>query len=212
MDDLSSEVVMADDTIAVTRFLQRWQDGDREALEAITPLVYRELRRIAASHLRRERSGHTLHPTELLHEAFLHLIQQQEQPWKNRAHFFGVAANLMRHILVDYARAKSSGKRGGGMQKVALDEAVSEAAPRPAQLIALDDALQELEKLDPRKGQIIELRFFGGMSIEETAEAAGISTSTVSREQRMAEAWLQRQMLVRAEPPREKPSDSGGAG
>jgi RNA polymerase sigma factor (TIGR02999 family) len=203
---------MADDTTAVTRLLQRWQDGDRDALEAITPLVYRELRRIAASHLRRERSGHTLRPTELLHEAFLHLIQQQDQTWKNRAHFFGMAANLMRHILVDYARAKSSGKRGGGMQQVTLDEAVSEAASRPSQLIALDDALRELEKLDPRKGQIIELRFFGGLSIEETAVAAGISTATVSREQRMAEAWLQRQMLVQADLPRNKPSDTGGGG
>lgn len=202
---------MGDDTTAVTRLLQRWQDGDRDALEAITPLVYRELRRIAASHLRRERSGHTLRPTELLHEAFLHLIQQQDQTWKNRAHFFGVAANLMRHILVDYARAKSSGKRGGGMQQVTLDVAVSEAASRPAQLIALDDALRELERLDPRKGQIIELRFFGGMSIEETAVAAGISTSTVSREQRMAEAWLQRQMLVQADLPRKKQSDTGSA-
>jgi RNA polymerase sigma factor (TIGR02999 family) len=197
---------MADDTTAVTRLLQRWQDGDREALETITPVVYRELRRIAASYLRRERSGHTLRPTELLHEAFLHLIQQQDQTWKNRAHFFGVAASMMRHILVDYARAKGSGKRGGGMQKVTFDQAVSEAASRPAQLIALDDALRELEKLDPRKGQIIELRFFGGMSIEETAVAAGISTSTVSREQRMAEAWLQRQMLTQADRPRKTPS------
>jgi RNA polymerase sigma factor (TIGR02999 family) len=202
---------MADDTMPVTRLLQRWQDGDRDALEAITPLVYRELHRIAANYLRRERSSHTLRPTELLHEAFLHLIQQQDQTWKNRAHFFGVAANLMRHILVDYARAKGSGKRGGGMQKVTLDRAVSEAASRPSQLIALDDALRELEKLDPRKGQIIELRFFGGMSIEETAVAAGISTSTVSREQRMAEAWLQRQMLVRADPPRKKQSDTDPA-
>ena len=187
----------------VTGLLQRWQDGERGALEEIAPLIYPELRRIAASHLRRERSGHTLRPTELLHETFLQLIKQEDQTWKNRAHFFGVAAHLMRHILVDHARAKGSGKRGGGMQKVALDEAVSESAARPAQLIALDDALRELEKLDPRKGQIIELRFFGGMSIEETAAAAGISTATVSREQRMAEAWLQRQMSVQADlPPR----------
>ena len=187
---------MGDDATPVTQLLQRWQEGEREALEQITPLIYRELRRIAASHLRRERSGHTLRPTDLLHEAFLHLIQQQDQTWKNRAHFFGVAAHLMRHILVDYARARGSEKRGGGLRKVALDEAVSEAASRPARLIALDDSLRELEKLDPRKGQIIELRFFGGMSIEETALATGISTATVSREQRMAEARLQRQMLL----------------
>ena len=157
--------------------------------------------------MRREKSGHTLQPTELLHEAFLQLIRQQDQSWQNRAHFYGVAAHLMRHILVDHARAKGSGKRGGGVQKVALDEAVSEAASRPAQLIALDDALRELEKLDPRKGQIIELRFFGGMSIEETALAAGISSATVSREQRMAEAWLQRQMMVPG--PRKKAADEG---
>jgi RNA polymerase sigma factor (TIGR02999 family) len=199
---------MADDTSAVTHLLQRWQDGDRDALEAITPLLYRELHRIAASYLRRERSGHTLRPTELLHEAFLHLIERHDQTWKNRAHFFGVAASLMRHILVDYARAKGSGKRGGGMLKVTLDVAVSEAASRPAPLIALDDALRELEKLDPRKCQIIELRFFGGLSIEETAEAAGISTSTVSREQRMAEAWLQRQMIVQADLPRRRHRDT----
>ena len=199
---------MAGDTTSVTRLLQRWQAGDRDALEAITPLVYRELRRIAAGYLRRERSGHTLRPTELLHEAFLQLIERQDQTWKNRAHFFGVAANLMRHILVDYARAKSSGKRGGGMQKVTFDRAVAEAASRPSQLIALDDALRELEKVDPRKSQIIELRFFGGMSIEETAVAAGSSTATVSREQRMAEAWLQRQMIVQADLPRKKQSNT----
>ena len=186
---------MPDESTPVTRLLQRWQDGEPEALEEITPLVYHELRRIAASHLRRERSGHTLRPTELLHEAFLHLIRQQDQSWQNRAHFYGVAAHLMRHILVDHARARNSGKRGGGVQKVSLDEALSQGASRPAQLIALDDALRELEKLDPRKGKIIELRFFGGMSIEEAALATGISTATVSREQRMAEAWLQRQML-----------------
>ena len=186
---------MPDEITPVTRLLQRWQEGEKEVLEEITPLVYHELRRIAASHLRRERSGHTLRPTELLHEAFLHLIRQQDQSWQNRAHFYGVAAHLMRNILVDHARARNSGKRGGGVQKVSLDEALSQGASRPAQLIALDDALRELEKLDPRKGKIIELRFFGGMNIEETALATGISTATVSREQRMAEAWLQRQML-----------------
>jgi RNA polymerase sigma factor (TIGR02999 family) len=180
----------------VTRLLQRWQGGDRDALDAITPLVYQELRRIASSYIRRERSGHTLQPTELLHEAFLRLINQQDQTWKNRAHFYGVAAHLMRNILVDHARSKASGKRGGGVEKVALNEAVAAAASRPTLLLALDDALSELEKLDPRKCRIIELRFFGGMSTEETAEATGISVATVGREQRMAEAWLQRQMLM----------------
>lgn len=191
---------MGGESSDVTHLLQRWQDGDRKALETITPVVYRELRRIAASHLRRERSGHTLQPTDLLHEAFLRLIGQHDQTWKNRAHFFGVAAHLMRNILVDHARMKASGKRGGGVEKVSLDEAVQAGVSRPAQLIALDDALSDLEKIDPRKCQIVELRFFGGMSLEEAAEATGISTSTVVREQRMAEAWLQRQMLVRAGP------------
>src|SRR3954447_15183226 len=132
---------MPDEMTPVTRLLQRWEEGEKGALEEITPLVYQELRRIAASHLRRERSGHTLRPTELLHEAFLHLIRQQDQTWKNRAHFYGVAAHLMRNILVDHARAKNSGKRGGGVQKVTLDEALSQGTSRPAQLIALDDAL-----------------------------------------------------------------------
>ncbi|SPF50297.1 RNA polymerase, sigma-24 subunit, ECF subfamily [Candidatus Sulfopaludibacter sp. SbA4] len=189
---------MGDDTTAVTRLLQRWQAGDPGALEAMTPLIYQELRRIAASHLRREKSGHTLQPTDLLHEAFVRLIKQHDQNWKNRAHFFGAAANLMRQILVDHARAKACLKRGGGVERVGLDEAVSAAASRPAQLIALDDAMKELEKFDARKCRVIELRFFGGMSVEETAEVTGVSASKVSREQRMAEAWLQRQMLMQA--------------
>ena len=189
---------MGGDTTAVTRLLQRWQGGDQSALEAITPMIYRELRRIAASHLRRERSGHTLQPTDLLHEAFLRLIKQHDQSWKNRAHFFGVAANLMRQILVDHARAKACQKRGGGMEKVGLDEAVSAAASRPDYLVALDDAMKELEKLDAVKCRVIELRFFGGMSVEETAEVTGVSASKINRDQRMAEAWLQRQMLMQA--------------
>ena len=187
---------MAADTPDVTRLLQRWQEGDRNALDAIAPLIYHELRRIARNHLRRERSGHTLQPTDLLHEAFVRLIRQREQTWRNRAHFFGAAANLMRQILVDHARARATNKRGGGAERVGLDEAISAASERPAQLIALDDAMTELQKLDPSKCRIIELRFFGGMSLEETAEVVGVSPSTISREQRMAEAWLQRQMVL----------------
>jgi len=192
----------------VTEILARVERGDGAAAAQLLPLVYDELHRLAGAYFSRERSDHLLQPTALVHEAYLRLVAQALPDWQSRSHFFGVAANLMRHILVDYARAKGSGKRGGGMQKVTFDQAVSEAASRPAQLIALDDALRELEKLDPRKGQIIELRFFGGMSIEETAVAAGISTATVSREQRMAEAWLQRQMLVQADLPRQKHSNT----
>lgn len=189
-------MTMTNESMPVTQLLHRWQGGERNALDEMTPLVYQELRRIAARHLRRERNCFTMHPTELLNEAFLQLIRQRDQTWQNRAHFFGAAANLMRHILVDHARAKSSEKRGGGVQKVSFNEAVTEAASRSAQLLALDEALKELERLDRRKGQIIEMRFFGGMSLEETAVALGISTATVSREQRMAEAWLQSRMLL----------------
>ncbi|MBN9660538.1 MAG: sigma-70 family RNA polymerase sigma factor [Acidobacteria bacterium] len=191
---------MTPDSTAVTRLLRQWQSGEGNALEELTPLVYHELRRIASGFLRREREGHTLQPTALLHEAYLRLVDQRDQDWKSRAHFYGVAAHLMRLILVDYARSKARLKRGGEAQRVDWSEAVSSSAARPALLSELDDALTELEKLDPRKGRVVELRFFGGLSVEETAEVLGISTSTVGREQRMAEAWLQRQMT--STPPR----------
>ncbi|MGJ5820290.1 sigma-70 family RNA polymerase sigma factor [Paludibaculum fermentans] len=185
---------MTPDTAAVTRLLRQWQSGEANALEELTPLVYHELRRIASGFLRREREGHTLQPTALLHEAYLRLVDQRDKDWKSRAHFYGVAAHLMRLILVDYARSKARLKRGGEAQRVEWNEAVSASAARPASLTALDDALSELEKLDPRKGRVVELRYFGGLSVEETAEVLGVSTATIGREQRMAEAWLQRQM------------------
>ncbi|QOY90609.1 sigma-70 family RNA polymerase sigma factor [Paludibaculum fermentans] len=188
------------DSEAVTRLLRQWQSGEANALEELTPLVYHELRRIASGFLRREREGHTLQPTALLHEAYLRLVDQREKDWKSRAHFYGVAAHLMRLILVDYARSKARLKRGGEVQRVEWNEAISSSAERPALLATLDDALSELEKLDPRKGRVVELRYFGGLSVEETAEVLGISTATVGREQRMAEAWLQRQMT--SGPPR----------
>src|SRR5258706_560524 len=166
-----------------------------DAREELTPLVYQELRRIAGSFLRRERSDHTLQATALLHEAYLRLAGQNATSWKDRTHFFGVAAHLMRMILVDHARSKSAEKRGGGLKPITLEEALSASSERPADLVALDDALMELEKFDPRKSKVIELRYFGGLTIEEAAEVLGLSTSTLVRDQRLAEAWIQRFML-----------------
>jgi len=186
---------MSDDNAGVTLLLRRWQDGEKQALEELTPLVYQELRRIAGSFLRRERSDHTLQPTALLNEAYMRLAGQNATSWKDRAHFFGVAAHLMRMILVDHARSKSAEKRGGGVKPVSLDEALSATRERPADLVALDDALMELEEFDPRKSKVIELRYFGGLTVDEAAEVLGISTSTLVRDQRLAEAWIQRQML-----------------
>ena len=185
---------MGDDNTAVTILLRRWQGGEQQALDELTPLVYQELRRIAGSFLRRERASHTMQPTVLLHEAYMRLAGQNATSWKDRAHFFGVAAHLMRMILVDHARAKSAEKRGGGLKPVTLEEALSASTERPADLVALDDALMELEKFDPRKSKVIELRYFGGLTIEEASEVLGISTSTLVRDQRLAEAWIQRQM------------------
>ena len=186
---------MGDENSAVTILLRRWQGGEERALNELTPLVYKELRRIAGGFLRRERSDHTLQPTALLNEAYLRLAGQNATSWKDRAHFFGVAAHLMRMILVDHARSKAAGKRGGGLKAVTLKETLSASTERPADLVALDDALQELEKFDPRKSKVIELRYFGGLTIEEAAEVLGISTSTLVRDQRLAEAWIQRQMM-----------------
>lgn len=178
----------------VTILLQRWREGDTSALEVLTPIVYDELRRLAASYLRRERDGHTLQPTALLHEAYVKLANQPNQDWKNRAHFFGVAAHLMRQILVDHARGRNRVKRGGGAINVQLNEALDASNQRPEILVELDEALNELARFDERKAKVIEMRFFAGMSVEETAEALSISISTVGREQRMAEAWLGRYM------------------
>lgn len=178
----------------VTMLLQQWRDGDQAALDALTPIVYDELRRLAASYLRRERDGHTLQPTALLHEAYVKLANQQDKDWKSRAHFFGVAAHLMRQILVDHARGRNREKRGAGMAKVQLNEALDASQERPEILVQLDDALNELAKFDERKSKVVEMRFFAGMSVEETAEALSISVATVGREQRMAEAWLGRFM------------------
>ncbi len=178
----------------VTRLLIEWKNGNQAAMDLLVPLVYDEMRRLAESYLRDERSAATLQPTALVHEAYLRLVGQNLPDWQSRSHFFGVAAHLMRQILVDHARRNKSAKRGGGLPNATLNEALNFAPERSADIIALDDALQSLGAVDPRKCQIIELRFFGGFSVEETAQALGISVATIGREQRLAEAWLHREL------------------
>lgn len=174
----------------VTQLLLKWTQGDEAALEQLIPLVYEELRRMARQYLRRERAGHTIQTTTLVHEAYLRLIDAGRVHWQDRAHFFAIAARLMRRVLVDDARRRSFQKRGPELTRVSLDEAMVLAPHRDADLIALDEALQRLTRFAPRKGQVVELRFFGGLSIEETAAALEISTDTVKREWRTAKLWL----------------------
>ncbi len=174
----------------VTELLQEWQQGDREALDRLTPLVYDELRRIAHAYVQRERSGHTLETTALVNEAYLRLAGGQNVNWQNRAHFFAVAAQVMRRILIDHARKRHYMKRGGEAQQVSLDEASVMTEVRATELVALDDALEELAQLDPRKSRVVELRYFGGLSLEETADVLEISMMTVRRDWRAAKAWL----------------------
>lgn len=174
----------------ITKLLQRWSLGDREAADEILPLVYGELRRIAESHFRKERPGHTLQATALVHEAWLRLSKEPGVHWKSRVQFFGLVAHLIRRILVDHARKHNRQKRGGGIRSVGLEEAAEVAAGRPPELIALDDALERLAAVDPRKAKVVELRFFAGLSVEETAEVLGVSVETVGREWRRARAWL----------------------
>jgi RNA polymerase sigma factor (TIGR02999 family) len=180
----------------VTELLRAWASGDQQALDQLTPLVYGELRQLAASHLRREREGHTLQPTALVHEAYLRLVDQRNSSWQDRSHFYGVAGRLMRQILVSYARRRLAGKRAH--REVSLDETVSFVRERGANLIVLDDALNALEKLDTRKCRAVELRYFAGLSMEETARALNVSAVTVRRDLRMAEAWLYHE--IRKEP------------
>ena len=178
----------------VTQLLLDWGKGDRAALEQLLPVIYQELHKIARGYLRGERPGHTLQPTALIHEAYLRLLGQDLPEWKNRHHFFGVAALLMRQILVEHARGRHAAKRGGGAQQVSLEDATIFSEGRTADLVALDDALTALAALDERKCRVIELRFFGGLSVEETAEVLGVSVATVGREQRLAQAWLHREV------------------
>lgn len=177
-----------------TQRLVEWTKGDRTALDEMLPQVYAELKRLAGYHLARERVGHTLQTTALVHEAFLRLVDQRHIDWKNRAQFLGMAAEMMRRILINHARKRDAVKRGAGAQRISLSE-VEKAFKQPnLDLISLDDALTELQKLDPRKGQLIELKFFGGMTGEEIAEVMQISTATVDREWKLARAWLYRAM------------------
>ncbi len=178
----------------VTQLLIEWSNGDQAALDKLMPLVYDELRRIARGYLARQGTGHSLQPTVLINEAFIKLVGNPEKKWENRAHFFGVAAQAMRHILVDYARSKQYAKRGGGVHLTPLDEALAVSAERVAELVALDDALKDLARVDPRKCKVVELRYFGGLSVEETAEVLKVSAITVMRDWSMAKAWLHREL------------------
>lgn len=178
----------------VTQLLKDWNSGNKEALDQLLPAVYNELRRLARQHLRRERPDHTLQSTELVHEAYLRLVDQERVSWQNRAHFYGVAAQMMRRILVDHARHRLSEKHGGAREKLSLDEAIHWSEKRNWDLVALDDALNQLASLDERKSRIVELRFFAGLSVEEIAQALGISPATVMRDWALAKAWLMREM------------------
>ncbi len=174
----------------VTRLLLAWSEGDQEALDRLVPLVYAELRRLAQGHMRRERDGHTLQTTALINEAYLRLIDAGQMRLENRTHFFAVASRLMRQILVDFARSRGYQKRGGGAQQVSLDEALVIGQPRDEDLVALDEALSALAEVDERKARVVELRFFGGLTEDETAEALKVSLGTVRRDWRLAKSWL----------------------
>jgi len=179
----------------ITELLIDWGKGDQAALDKLMPLVYNELRRLASNYLRRERASHTLQPTALVNEAYLKLIDQRNAHWQNRAHFFGISAQLMRRILVDHARQHQAVKRGGSnQQRLSITSAEQIAKEQSIDLLALNEALDQLASMDPQQAQIVELKFFGGLSIDETAEVLGISHATVERDWKMARAWLRRQL------------------
>ena len=178
----------------VSELLVALSNGDQGALDKLMPLVYDELRRIAGRYMSHQRPGHTLQTTALIHEAFLKLVGQPDKRWQSRAHFLGVAAQAMRHILIDYARSRHRGKRGGGAQLVALDETAVMSDEPSFELIALDDALRRLAAVDPRKSRVVEMRYFGGLSVEETSEVLRVSPDTVMRDWRLARTWLRREL------------------
>src|SRR5580700_3155491 len=181
-------------SVEITGLLKAWAGGDREALERLTPLVYAELRRMAGRYMAKERAGNSLQATALVNEAFLRLVEVDNVRWQDRAHFFAVSAQMMRRILVDAARARGSDKRGGAVVKVDFNASIDAMPDRPGQLVALDEALDALAQFDPRKAKVIEMRFFGGLSVEETAEVLKISTQSVMRDWKLARAWLMREM------------------
>lgn len=188
---------MAAQTHTVTQMLAAWSDsGDREALDKLMPIVYDELRRQAARYLKHERQGHTLQTTALVHEAYVRLIDQAGVRWQNRAHFYGIAAELMRRILVDHARKRNAAKRGGEAVKVTLNEEVQAASEQNPDIISVDEALRKLALVDQQQARIVELRFFGGLTVEETAEVLGISDRTVKRDWSVAKAWIRRELRV----------------
>jgi RNA polymerase sigma factor (TIGR02999 family) len=178
----------------VSQLLVRWRDGDKSALDKLTPLVYEELRRLARHYMRGERVGHTLQATGLVNEAYIRLVDLREMAWQNKAHFFAVAATLMRRILVDHARSRNYAKRGGSRQRLSLGNADQFEKQPDVDLVALDDALMTLEGMNAQQSRIVELRFFGGLTIEETAEVLGISHATVERDWAVARAWLRREI------------------
>jgi RNA polymerase sigma factor (TIGR02999 family) len=178
----------------LTELLRQGKAGDKHALDDLVPLAYSELRRLADSYLRRERTDHTLQPTALVHEAYMRLVGQDQPDYRNRSHFFGVAAQLMRQILVDHARGRNAGKRGGGESKIPLDSVAELSDSRPDAFLDLDRALKKLEERDARKARVIEMRFFGGLTAEESAELLEISVETVRRDLRLGQAWLQREL------------------
>lgn len=187
---------MPSDAENVNRLLVDWSDGNQEALEELLPLIYKELRRLAHNFLYREREGHTLQTTALVHEAYLKLIDQKDARWQNRAHFFAIAAQAMRRILIDSARRHTAEKRGGAQEKLSLDEAPDLSREPDANLLALDEALTRLQEIDPQQSRIVELRYFGGLTIEETAEVTKVSIATVKREWTMARAWLHQELSI----------------
>jgi RNA polymerase sigma factor (TIGR02999 family) len=187
---------MEDGTSPASHLLRAWGRGDLQARDELVPVVYRELRRRAGAYLRRERPDHTLQPTALVHEAYVRLMGQERVAWQNRAHFFAMAAQMMRRVLIDHARDHHAAKRPGAAVKVVLDERVGATQPRDCELMALDQALVELARIDPRQGQIMELRYFGGLSEQEVAAVLSISRATVTREWHTARAWLYRRMTV----------------
>jgi RNA polymerase sigma-70 factor, ECF subfamily len=186
-------------THEVTQLLIDWSHGDRAALDKLMPLIDEELRRLAHRYMRQERAGHTLQTTALVNEAFLRLVNRKNLQWQNRAHFFGIAANLMRTILVDHARSHASAKRGGGARKLELNEALVVSQQKASEVIALDEALKQLALIDPRQSRIVELRFFGGLTVEEAAEVLNVSPVTIKREWSTAKAWLYRELAGQAE-------------
>ena len=181
----------------VTELLRQWRGGDEEALDKLTPLIYDELHRLAHQYISRERPGHTLQTTALVNEAYLRLVEQKDVEWQSRAHFFAVSAQVMRHILVDYARQQAAVKRGGEFQKVELDGDAIVSRERAAELVALDEAMQALNEIYPRRSKVVELRYFGGLNNKEASEVLKVSQTTIERDWRFAKAWLYRELQAR---------------